>query len=90
MLKDKDIAGVAQPLKQQVDEWMVAGLPGPRGAQARHIEQVLTSIGIEGPIGSFDSPADAYRCAVSSAGQNDKILVFGSFFTVGAIMQARS
>ena len=46
MLKDKDIAGVAQPLQDQVDEWLVAGLPGPRGADARRMEQALASIGV--------------------------------------------
>jgi dihydrofolate synthase / folylpolyglutamate synthase len=89
MLKDKDIAGVAQPLKDQVEEWLVSSLPGLRGADAQRIEQALASIGISAPISRFESAADAYQCAIRSAGQNDKILVFGSFFTVGAVMQAR-
>jgi dihydrofolate synthase/folylpolyglutamate synthase len=89
MLKDKDIAGVAQPLAGLVDEWLVASLPGPRGANARRIEQALASIGASAPISCFDSAADAYQSAIRSAGQNDKILVFGSFFTVGAVVQAR-
>jgi dihydrofolate synthase/folylpolyglutamate synthase len=89
MLKDKDIAGVAQPLKDQVGEWLVAALPGSRGADAQRIEQALASIGVRAPISRFDSPAAAYQCAIRSAGQNDKILVFGSFFTVGAVVQAR-
>ncbi|HEX7742651.1 MAG TPA: cyanophycin synthetase, partial [Sphingobium sp.] len=89
MLKDKDIAGVALPLKDIVDEWLVAGLPGPRGADADRVEQALASIGVSAPISRFGSPADAYKCAIRSAGQDDKILVFGSFHTVGAILQAR-
>ena len=89
MLKDKDIAGVAQPLKDQVDEWLVAALPGSRGADAQRIEQALASVGVSAPIRRFDSPADAYHWEIRSAGQNDKILVFGSFFTVGAAVQAR-
>jgi dihydrofolate synthase/folylpolyglutamate synthase len=89
MLKDKDIAGVARPLMGQIDEWLVATLPGPRGADAEHIERMLVSIGVSSPIRRFDCPALAYECAIGSAGQNDKILVFGSFFTVGAVVQAR-
>lgn len=89
MLKDKDIAGVAQPLKDQIDEWLVAPLPGSRGADVRRIEQALASIGVSAPISGFESAADAYQCAMRLAGQNDKILVFGSFFTVGAVMRAR-
>ncbi len=89
MLKDKDVAGVAQALKGQVDEWLIAALPGARGASAGHIVLALGSIGVSAPVTSFDSPAEAYQCALRLAGQNDKILVFGSFFTVGAVMQAR-
>lgn len=89
MLKDKDIAGVALSVRDQVDEWFVAALPGPRGADARHVEQALASLGVSAPVSRFDSPADAYQCAIRSAGQNDKILVFGSFFTVGAVVRAR-
>ena len=89
MLKDKDITGVAQPVKDQIDEWMVAPLPGLRGADVPRIEQALASIGVRAPVRRFDSPAAAYQCAIRSAGQNDKILVFGSFFTVGAVLQAR-
>jgi dihydrofolate synthase/folylpolyglutamate synthase len=89
MLKDKDVAGVAQALKGQVDEWLIAALPGVRGASAGRIAQALGSIGVSAPVTRFDSPAEAYQCALRLAGQNDKILVFGSFFTVGAVMQAR-
>jgi dihydrofolate synthase/folylpolyglutamate synthase len=88
MLKDKDIAGVADALKDQVQEWLVAGLPGPRGASSARIEQALTSIGVSGPIRQFDSPENAYQSASRSAEQDDKILVFGSFFTVGAVVRA--
>ncbi len=89
MLKDKDIAGVARALSAQVDEWLVAGLGGPRGADATRIAQELHSVGVQAPIRCFDSPAEAYRCAISAAGQDDKILVFGSFYTVGSVLQAR-
>jgi dihydrofolate synthase/folylpolyglutamate synthase len=88
MLKDKDIAGVAQPLKDQVDEWLVAGLPGPRGADAGRIEEALISVGVKAPIKRFDSPVDAYQRAIRLAGQDDKILVFGSFLTVAEVVQA--
>ncbi|HVY05031.1 MAG TPA: bifunctional tetrahydrofolate synthase/dihydrofolate synthase [Burkholderiales bacterium] len=89
MLKDKDIEGVAGALKDEVDEWMVAALPGTRGADASRIGRALANVGARGAVAHFDTPADAYRSAIKSAGQDDKILVFGSFFTVGAAMLAR-
>jgi dihydrofolate synthase/folylpolyglutamate synthase len=38
---------------------------------------------------SFDSPAQAYANALSRAGENDRIVVFGSFLTVAGVMAAR-
>jgi dihydrofolate synthase/folylpolyglutamate synthase len=90
MLKDKDIAGVAQVFKDQVDEWMIAGLPGTRGAGVGQIAEALAGVGVSTPVRRFASPVEAYRYAIRAAGQDDKILVFGSFHTVGAVLQARA
>jgi dihydrofolate synthase/folylpolyglutamate synthase len=89
MLKDKDIDGVVAAIQGRIDEWLVAGLDIPRGADAGRIARALESAGVRAPVSKFDTPELAYRQAISSAGQNDKILVFGSFYTVGAVLQAR-
>ncbi len=89
MLKDKDIEGVVAAIQGQIDEWLIAGLDTPRGADAGRIAHALESAGVSAPVTKFDTPEQAYRQAIRSAGQNDKILVFGSFYTVGAVLQAR-
>lgn len=89
MLKDKDIEGVAAAMRDDVDEWLVAGLSGPRGADAERIQQALAAVRVGVPVAKFDTPVSAYQHAIRSAGQNDKILVFGSFYTVGAVLAAR-
>ncbi len=89
MLKDKDIEGVVTAVKGQIDEWLIAGLDTPRGADSHRIAHALESAGVGAPVTKFDTPEQAYRQAIRSAGQNDKILVFGSFYTVGAVLQAR-
>ena len=89
MLKDKDIEGVAAAMRDDVDEWLVAGLSGPRGADAERILQALAAVRVGVPVATFDTPVGAYQHAIRSAGQNDKILVFGSFYTVGAVLAAR-
>ena len=89
MLKDKDIEGVVVALKDQIDEWLVASLPGPRGAESARMAQALAAAGVTAPVRGFDSVTSAYQSAVGLAGQDDKILVFGSFFTVGAVVRAR-
>ncbi len=90
MLKDKDIEGVAAAMRDDVNEWLAAGLSGPRGADAERIRQALSAARVVVPVVKFDTPVHAYQHAIRSAGQNDKILVFGSFYTVGAVLVARS
>jgi dihydrofolate synthase/folylpolyglutamate synthase len=89
MLRDKDIEGVAAAMRDDVNEWLVAGLSGPRGADAERIRQALSAARVSVPVAKFDTPLHAYQHAIRSAGQNDKILVFGSFYTVGAVLAAR-
>ena len=82
MLKDKDIAGVARALAPRITRWHLATLPGPRGADARHLSGVLRELKIQAPAVEHDSVAEALAAARKEAGEGDKIVVFGSFLTV--------
>lgn len=88
MLRDKDIEGVATAMRDEPDEWLVASLPGPRGADAERVLQALAAAQVKAPVAKFDTPAEAYQQAIRLAGQDDKILVFGSFYTVAAVLAA--
>jgi dihydrofolate synthase/folylpolyglutamate synthase len=81
MLRDKDIAGVVRELAPRITRWHFASLPGPRGASAAELEKCL---------GRSDekhaSPGAAFAAALGRAGEGDKIVVFGSFLTVGEVM----
>ena len=81
MLRDKDIGGVLRALEPRITRWHFASLPGPRGAAADELERIL---------GRSDeqhaSPAAAFASALKRAGEGDKIVVFGSFVTVGEVM----
>ncbi|HEX9397781.1 MAG TPA: bifunctional tetrahydrofolate synthase/dihydrofolate synthase [Burkholderiales bacterium] len=82
MLADKDAAGVLRELAPRVTQWHLASLPGPRGASADRLAAHL-----EGkPCRRFATPAQAFADARERAGENDKIVVFGSFLTVGEII----
>jgi dihydrofolate synthase/folylpolyglutamate synthase len=95
---DKDIDGVIAHLKPNVDHWCLTDLPSPRAATAQQIREKLLQAGVtpneragsECSIEIFTSPADAYANAVSRAGEDDRIVVFGSFLTVGGVMAARN
>jgi len=82
MLRDKDIAGVLRELAPRVTHWHFATLSGPRGASADELEARLEKSSVR----KFDSPATALAAALERANRNDKIVVFGSFLTVGEAM----
>lgn len=90
MLKDKDVSGVAAELDKHVDEWLVAGIAGPRGADASFIRAALARAGVIESVSAHDAVAHAYAQACDKAAENDRILVFGSFYTVAAVMAARA
>ena len=90
MLADKDIAGVITALKDQIDVWYIAGIEHPRGAQAYVLKGLINQLNPEAICEEFESAAEAYLQACIDAGENDKIVVFGSFFTVSNVMQAFS
>jgi dihydrofolate synthase/folylpolyglutamate synthase len=83
MLSDKDIAGVIEACLGRVDVWHIASLDGPRGTHWGVLEPLLLARGMVVASRS-DSVAAALRRARQSAGPNDRIVVFGSFYTVGA------
>ncbi len=90
MLHDKDMAGVARALDGQVDTWLVAGIAVPRGASAAELAQVLRVQSVRGRVEVFATPADALRHACNAAAENDRIVAFGSFYTVADAMRARA
>ena len=83
MLKDKDIAGVLRELAPRITRWKLASLPGPRGATAQELAAHLQALGVRSPMSMHATPAGALSCALGDADADDKIVVFGSFLTVG-------
>ncbi len=90
MLKDKDIAGVVAAAQAGIDEWLIAGIDAPRGADAAMLRAALTEAAVRGTVREHASIAEAYERACEQAGDDDKIVAFGSFYTVAAVMAARA
>lgn len=89
ILADKNIDGVLDIVKDQFDEWHIAPLDVPRGMTAEALVRKLSEHGIEN-VKVFENIEKAYRAALEKAGENDRIVVFGSFHTVAAVMAALS
>ncbi|CAN7667700.1 bifunctional tetrahydrofolate synthase/dihydrofolate synthase [Duganella sp. LjRoot269] len=91
-MHDKDIDGVIAAMSEHVDHWCLTTLPSPRAASASELAakvQIVQADKAERTINIFEDPASAYANAISRAGENDRIVVFGSFLTVAGVMAAR-
>ena len=86
MLRDKDVAGVVRALAPRVTRWHLATLDGGRGASAAELAAILLAEKVSAPAAQHGSAALAFAAARREATENDKILVFGSFLTVGEVM----
>ena len=89
MFKDKDIAGVVAATRPYITDWLVADAEGTRGASAAQLAAVLAHAGASAPVAQYSNVAAAWHAACNLAADNDKIIVFGSFLTVAAVMRER-
>jgi len=93
MLADKDIRGVVEAVKDEIDFWYVADIDHIRSAPASELVNVILQLVPHAKIKIFAAAADAYKQACVDTevcidrNENDKIIVFGSFFTVSNVMQ---
>lgn len=87
MLSDKDIASVVSVLHEVIDDWSIAPIQHPRAASLEYLHDCLRHWVPESRICQYpDLPAALTSC-YKKAAKNDKIIVFGSFFTVAAILE---
>jgi dihydrofolate synthase/folylpolyglutamate synthase len=87
MLADKDVEGVVAATGSQVDVWYVAGIDNIRAATASQLVHAIHLQDADSDVLTFEDIASAYRQAFLDAGKNDRIIVFGSFFTVADVMR---
>ncbi|CAG2152425.1 bifunctional tetrahydrofolate synthase/dihydrofolate synthase [Ralstonia mannitolilytica] len=92
-MQDKDIAGVLGHMLDKVDHWCLTDLPTPRAASAQSLAAALADAGFRAgkdtSVSTFSDPATAYRNAMERATEDDRIVVFGSFYTVAGVLAER-
>jgi dihydrofolate synthase/folylpolyglutamate synthase len=85
MLADKDVASVLRELSSVVDCWYAISTPGERGLASGELARRGAALGIDmvdsGPLPS------AMATAAREARSEDRIVVFGSFHTVGPALE---
>ncbi|MDR9435821.1 MAG: bifunctional tetrahydrofolate synthase/dihydrofolate synthase [Thiohalophilus sp.] len=82
MMGDKDLHGALQPILAQIAGWFPVALPEvPRAASAARLEAILRELGAVSVTPCSDM-SQALKQARSVAASGDRIVVFGSFYTV--------
>lgn len=87
MLGDKDVAAVAAQLDPLVDHWLLCTLEGPRALSAADLRQRMGALRAGTELASDVGTASARAAQLARPG--DRVLVCGSFHTVGPALQAR-
>jgi dihydrofolate synthase/folylpolyglutamate synthase len=88
ILGDKDAAGVAAALADCIDEWWLTSTEGARGTSGAQLAARMSAgLGSAGlgvaRIHAIDGIAAACTAATAAASRADRIVIFGSFHTVG-------
>jgi dihydrofolate synthase/folylpolyglutamate synthase len=85
---DKDLPLMLAKMGPLVDRWYFTDLPTPRAANAQALLERWQALPgrRDVPASIHTGPEDALRAAVAAADPTDRILVFGSFYTVGGVL----
>jgi dihydrofolate synthase/folylpolyglutamate synthase len=96
-MADKDLSTMLARVGPLVDAWYFCDLPTPRAASAEQLAKAWTAwqSQLASPserqrqvsVACFNTPQQALDAAALVADPADRIVVFGSFFTVGGVLQ---
>jgi dihydrofolate synthase / folylpolyglutamate synthase len=91
VMRDKDYASMLSRMAPVVDHWHFTDLPLARAATAAELAQAFGQLGTKGPgpvaVSCHADPSQALAAALKSADPADRIVVFGSFSTVGGVLK---
>lgn len=82
ILADKDVDGIVAALQGQVQEWVVVRLDGPRSQPEADLAARI-ALRTGAAVSTAQSVASGCERARGISAEGDRILVFGSFHTVG-------
>ena len=88
-MADKDLEPMFARVGPLIDKWYFTDLPTARAASGEALLTRWQSGNSRADVtgAAFHSPAEALQAAVKAAKPTDRIVVFGSFYTVGGILK---
>lgn len=87
MLKDKNHHDIFLEMIQIADYWHLVSLSGHRGADSSLLHRELVALGVMRNVKSYNTVADALNHIRELVKPQDRIVVTGSFLTVGAAIK---
>jgi dihydrofolate synthase/folylpolyglutamate synthase len=88
-MADKDLAPMLARINPLIDRWYFTDLPTARAASALQLQAKWQAQNTRKDVQSavFPDPSAALAAAAAAADPADRIVVFGSFYTVGGVLQ---
>lgn len=87
VMADKDISHIIEPMVAIVDQWFLGDLSIPRAAESDRVKAMLLEAGVAtDAISLGENINEAFQAALAEAQSHDRIVVFGSFYTVAAVL----
>jgi dihydrofolate synthase/folylpolyglutamate synthase len=88
-MADKDVAAIMARVGVLVDRWYFCDLPTARASSAHDLQKQWQQTNTRQNVSSstYKDPQAALEAAVAAADPADRIVVFGSFFTVGGVLK---
>ncbi len=92
-MHDKDLAALITRMAPLVDAWHFTDLDTARAARASDLAALLARVQAEGrarrdvAVHTHQDPSSALHSAIAAADPADRIVVFGSFYTVGGVLK---
>ena len=88
-MADKDLGPMLARLSPLIDRWYFTDLPTPRAASAAELQSQWQAQNTrkDAIASTFADPMLALQAAIDAADPTDRIIVFGSFYTVGGVLQ---
>jgi dihydrofolate synthase/folylpolyglutamate synthase len=84
-MRDKELREIVEPFLGDVDEWFIGEVESDRGAS---IDLLRETLGALGEHDVFAFPDTGRAALAAQAARADRVLVFGSFYSVGPAMAA--
>jgi len=88
-MADKDLAPMFAKVNPLMDQWYFTDLPTPRAASGAALRDQWQAQNTrkDASASAYADPQQALQAAISAANPTDRIVVFGSFYTVGGILK---